>query len=107
MQPQMQRLTRTADVTIFNLQCDRHCILARPAQIWMWRFPLDSFRLNLAHQGVMTAAVPGLTVRVRADRPSAVHLRAEIDLEVLGVVKDVEEGAALVKLGDAEEKKKK
>lgn len=54
----------------------------------------------------MTAAVPGLTVRVRADRPSAVHLRAEIDLEVLGVVKDVEEGAALVKLGDAEEKKK-
>lgn len=53
----------------------------------------------------MTAAVPGLTVRVRADRPSAVHLRAEIDLEVLCVVKDVEEGAALVKLGDAEEKK--
>lgn len=41
-----------------------------------------------------------------ADRPSAVHLCAEIDLEVLGVVKDVEEGAALVKLGDAEEEKK-
>lgn len=40
----------------------------------------------------------------RSDRPSAVHLRAEIDLEVLGVVKDVEEGAALVKLGDAGEK---
>lgn len=72
----------------------------------MQRFSLDSFRLNLAHQGVMTAAVPGLTVRVRADRPSAVHLRAEIDLEVLGVVKDVEEGAALVKFGDAEEKNK-
>lgn len=44
--------------------------------------------------------------KARADGPSAVHLRAEIDLEVLGVVKDVEEGAALVKLGDAEEKKK-
>lgn len=40
------------------------------------------------------------------DRPSAVHLRAEIDLEVLGVLKNVEEGAALVKLGDAEEKKR-
>lgn len=35
------------------------------------------------------------------------HLRAEINLEVLGVVKDVEEGAALVKLGDAEEKNEK
>lgn len=37
------------------------------------------------------------------NRPATVHLRAEIDLEVLGVVKDIEEGAALVKLGDAEE----
>lgn len=35
--------------------------------------------------------------------PSAVNLRAEVDLEVLGVVKDVQESAALVKLGDAEE----
>lgn len=32
------------------------------------------------------------------------HLRTEINLEVLCIVKDVEEGAPLVKLGDAEEK---
>lgn len=32
------------------------------------------------------------------------HLRTEIDLEVLCIVKDVEEGTPLVKLGDAEEK---
>lgn len=31
------------------------------------------------------------------------NLRAEVDLEVLGVVKDVQEGAALLELGDAEE----
>lgn len=31
------------------------------------------------------------------------NLCAEVDLEVLGVVKDVQEGAALVKLGDAAE----
>lgn len=36
-------------------------------------------------------------------QPSAVNLCAEVDLEVLGVVKDVQESAALVKLGDAEE----
>lgn len=33
------------------------------------------------------------------------NLCAEVDLEVLGVVKDVQKGAALVKLGDAEETK--
>lgn len=32
------------------------------------------------------------------------HLCAEIDLEVFGVVKDVEKGTAFIKLGDAEEK---
>lgn len=36
------------------------------------------------------------------NRPFTVHLRAEIDLEVLGVVKDVEESTTLIKLGDAE-----
>lgn len=36
-------------------------------------------------------------------QPSAVNLCAEVDLEVLGVVKDVQESAALVKLGDAGE----
>lgn len=34
-------------------------------------------------------------------------LCAEVDLEVLGVVKHVQESAALVKLGDAEEKVQK
>lgn len=33
------------------------------------------------------------------------HLRTEVDLKVLGIVKDVEKGAALVELGDAEEKR--
>ncbi len=40
----------------------------------------------------------------QTDQPFTVHLCAEIDLEVLCIVKDVEEGTALVKLGDAEEK---
>lgn len=40
-------------------------------------------------------------------QPPAVNLCAEVDLEVLGVVKDVQESAALVKLGDAEEKVQK
>lgn len=40
-------------------------------------------------------------------RPAAVNLCAEVDLEVLGVVKDVQEGAALIKLGDAEETQRK
>lgn len=35
------------------------------------------------------------------DQPFTVHLCAEIDLEVLCIVKDVEEGTAFVKLGDA------
>ena len=39
----------------------------------------------------------------QTDRPFAVHLRAEVDLEVLRVVKHIEEGAALIKLGDAAE----
>lgn len=34
------------------------------------------------------------------------HLRTEVDLEVLCIVEDIEEGTALVKLGDAGEKKK-
>lgn len=33
------------------------------------------------------------------------HLCTEVDLEVLCIVKDVEEGTALVKLGDAEERR--
>lgn len=46
------------------------------------------------------------TNRQNESRPFAVHLCAEVDLEVLCVVKDVEEGTALVKLGNAEERKK-
>lgn len=42
--------------------------------------------------------------REQTDQPFTVHLCTEIDLEVLCIVKDVEEGTALVKLGDAEEK---
>lgn len=43
--------------------------------------------------------------RETENRPFTVHLCAEIDLEVLCIVKHVEEGTALVKLGDAEEKR--
>lgn len=42
--------------------------------------------------------------RQSENRPFTVHLCAEVDLEVLSIVEDVEEGTALVKLGDAEEK---
>lgn len=38
------------------------------------------------------------------NRPFTVHLCTEVDLEVLSIVKDVQEGTALVKLGDAEER---
>ena len=37
------------------------------------------------------------------DRPFTVRLSAEVDLEVLRVVQHVQEGTALVKLGNAEE----
>ncbi len=40
----------------------------------------------------------------KENRPFTVHLCTEIDLEVLGIVKHVEESTALVKFGDAEEK---
>lgn len=42
--------------------------------------------------------------RQSENRPFTVHLCAEVDLEVLSIVEDVEEGTALVKLGDAGEK---
>lgn len=48
-----------------------------------------------------------MTFGVDEHTPSAVNLCAEVDLEVLGVVKDVQEGAALIKLGDAEETQSK
>lgn len=46
-------------------------------------------------------------LKTNGHQPPAVNLRAEVDLEVLSVVKDVQESAALVKLGDAEQKVQK
>lgn len=54
---------------------------------------------------VLTQLVSFKTNRGSANRPFTVHFCTEIDLEVLCIVQHVEEGAALVKLGDAEERR--
>lgn len=40
------------------------------------------------------------------NEPFTVHLGAEVDLEVVGIVEDVQEGTALVEFGDAAERER-